>query len=201
MKAIFLLSLALMGIFPLIVAQASDTPLPFRQIPEAPEAYTAGSVTARMVDALGFRYYWATEGLSEKDLAFRPSEEARSTRETLEHIFGLSQSIANATQQKANVRGEGTDPKEMSFAQLRANTLQNAKIASDILRTSEDKQLNDYQVVFQNGENRYEFPFWNLINGQISDAINHVGQIVSFRRSSGNPIDKRVNVFRGTVRE
>lgn len=199
MKVIFLFSLLLMGIFPLLMAQ--DSPLPFRQIPEAPESYSAASVAARMVEGLGFRYYWSTEGLKEEDLAFSPSEDARSTRETLAHIFGLSRSIANATQQKANVRGEGADPKTMSLAELRANTLKNLKTASDILRICEDEQLNDFQVVFQNGENRYEYPFWNLINGQISDAIYHVGQIVSFRRSSGNPMDKRVNVFRGIIRE
>ena len=42
-----------------------------------------------MVDGLGFRYFWATEGLTEKDLAYRPSEGARTTMETLEHISGL----------------------------------------------------------------------------------------------------------------
>ena len=32
----------------------------YYQIPEYPEKYTSENVTARMVDGLGFRYYWAT---------------------------------------------------------------------------------------------------------------------------------------------
>ena len=41
------------------------------------------------------------------------------------------------------------------------------------------------------------FPFWNQINGPISDAIWHSGQVVMNRRASGNPLRKGVNVFLG----
>ena len=33
------------------------------------------------------------------------------------------------------------------------------------------------------------------------DAIYHTGQIVSFRRTTGNPIDSSVNVFMGSYRQ
>jgi len=33
-----------------------------------------------------------------------------------------------------------------------------------------------------------EFPIWNLINGPLSDALTHVGQIASWRRINDNPI-------------
>jgi len=36
-----------------------------------------------------------------------------------------------------------------------------------------------------------------LLNGPIADALTHVGQVISFRRTSGNPIPKGVNVFMG----
>lgn len=72
--------------------------LPFYSIPPAAEHYTAANSISRMIEGLGFRYYWATEG---------------------------------------------------------------------------------------------------LINGPITDAIYHTGQVVSFRRTSGNPIPKGVNVFLG----
>jgi len=45
-----------------------------------------------------------------------------------------------------------------------------------------------------------QFPFWNVINGPISDAIWHTGQVVSFRRTSGNPFPKGVNVLTGKKR-
>jgi len=42
-----------------------------------------------------------------------------------------------------------------------------------------------------------EYPLWWLINGPLSDALTHVGQIASWRRINGNPI-LGANVFYGT---
>ena len=44
-------------------------------------------------------------------------------------------------------------------------------------------------------------PFWNQLNGPIEDAVWHSGQIVVFRRASGNPISKKISVSTGKVRE
>ena len=57
--------------------------------------------------------------------------------------------------------------------------------------------IDQVKVIFQRGEKTSTYPIWNLINGPITDAIYHCGQIVSFRRSSGNPIPPGVNVFLG----
>ena len=166
--------------------------LPYYEIPEYPETYTAGTVAARMIDGLGFRYYWATEGLRNEDLAYKPSEDARTTAETLDHIYGLSKIIVNSTLKKPNSRAE--EP-EMTFAEKRKKTLENIKTAADILRTSTD--VSEFKIVF--GLN--EYPFWNQINGPIEDAVWHCGQVVSFRRSSGNPFNSKANVFTGKVKE
>jgi hypothetical protein len=53
------------------------------------------------------------------------------------------------------------------------------------------------KVKFNSDGNRSSYPIWNLINGPLSDVLYHTGQIVSFRRTSGNPIAKGVNVFMG----
>jgi len=76
--------------------------LPYYQIPDYPETYTAGSVAARMVDGLGFRYYWATEGLRDLDLQYKPSEEGRTCAQTIDHIYGLSNVILNTTKKRIN---------------------------------------------------------------------------------------------------
>ena len=55
----------------MIESNAQDK-LPYDKIPDAPESYTAGSVVSRMIDGLGFRYYWATDGLRTEDLQYRP---------------------------------------------------------------------------------------------------------------------------------
>lgn len=177
--------------------QAQDKTLPYYEITEESEVYTAGTVAARVVDGLGFRYYWATEGLRDEDLAYRPSDMARTSAETIDHIYGLSKVIVNSTLKKPNIRGE--EEKEMTFAEKRKQTLINFKTAADILRASED--LTEYKLVFKNDNGTFEYPFWNNLNGPIGDALWHCGQVISFRRSSGNPYNSKAGVFRGKVRE
>ncbi|WP_241147976.1 hypothetical protein [Lacinutrix jangbogonensis] len=143
------------------------------------------------MDALGFRFYWASEDLTEKDLAYKPSDAVRTSLETIEHIYDLSLIVLNSTLKKSNAR----DKKEMSYSELRAQTLLNLKQAAEILRTSED--ISQFKIIF--GTN--EIPYWNNINGPISDAIWHCGQLTSFRRTKGNPINSKVNHFNGTVKK
>ncbi len=172
-------------------------PLPYEQIPNAPEQYTAENVAARMIDGLGFRYYWATEGLTERDLSFRPNDEARTSFETLEHLFGLSNTIKNAVLNQPNT-GDTKYPED--FTDLRAGTLTNLKTASDHLKKTDHPALEDCKIIFQRGDRTSEYPFWNLINGPIADALWHTGQIVSFRRSSGNPFSSKISLFSGRYR-
>ena len=174
--------------------------LPYYQIPESPKEFTAANVAARMVDGLGFRYYWATEGLREEDLSFRPNEEARTTNETLNHILGLSNIIVNSVLKEPNIRSEEEEP-VLSFEEKRRKTLENIKTTSDILRKSTKEDMEEFKIVFKNGDNVTEYPFWNQINGPIEDAIWHTGQVVSFRRSSGNPFNSKASVLRGRLRD
>lgn len=180
-------------------AAGPDTTLPYYQIPDYPERYTAESVAARLIDGLGFRYYWATEGLRPEDLAFKPNEEARTSGETIEHILGLSEVVANAVRQLPNKR-DGEDTAALSFEDMRRQTLENLKTASDMLKSG-NTRLEDCTLVFENGDRRSEYPFWNNLNGPIADALWHTGQVVSFRRSSGNPFNSKVSVFQGKKRD
>ena len=170
----------------MVMAQNEEN-LPYYEIPEAPESYTAGTVSARMVDGLGFRYYWATEGLTEKDLAQKASETGRTSKETIEHIYGLSKFIRNSVLEGNKVENKAV----LSFEDIRKQTLLNFKIVSDALRNSgEPFQLDETEV-----------PFWNIINGPIADALWHCGQVVMLRRASGNPFNSKVSVFSGKLRE
>lgn len=166
----------------------------FYQIPAYPEKYTAENVAARMVDGLGFRYYWATEGLRNEDLDWSPGDKTRSSLATLEHILGLTTALVNAVNKRPTVNTPNA-PK-LSFEQIRTKTLENLKEASIILKQA-DANLHDYKMIFQSPNRTSEYPFWNLINGPIADALWHVGQVVSFRRSSGNPFPEGVNVLQG----
>ncbi|MCR9251543.1 MAG: DinB family protein [bacterium] len=177
----------------------SNSDLPYSQIPEYPEKYSAGTVLSRMVDGLGFRYYWATDSLREEDLNWKPNEEARTTLETIGHIYGLTNVIVNATLKKPNVRPSVDE--NLSFEELRAKTLNNLKTASEILLKSSEEDIESFMLVFESPRGTSEYPFWNNINGPIADAIWHVGQVVSFRRSSGNPFNSKVSVFNGRLRD
>jgi hypothetical protein len=84
---------------------------------------------------------------------------------------------------------------------MRQLTLEKIKATSDILKNSDPDQLSDFKIVFQRGEATTEYPFWNQINGPIADALWHVGQVVTFRRSSGNPITSNVSFLNGKVRK
>ncbi|WGH75792.1 hypothetical protein P8625_01115 [Tenacibaculum tangerinum] len=177
-------------LFAVVTTNAQDK-LPYYEIPKEAKKFTQGSVISRMIDGVGFRYYWATEGLTEKDLAYKPSAEAKTAGETIDHILSLSEVIKNAALNQSNDKKEV----EMTFAQKRKATLENLKQASDILRESND--ISQFKIIF--GENK--FPLWNAINGPIADAIWHAGQLASFRRASGNPINSKINHFTGTVRQ
>ena len=194
-----LILICFLAFSPSITLIAQDSTLPYAEIPDAPKKYNACTVAARMVDGLGFRYYWATEGLRPEDLAFRPSEDSRSVEEILDHIYGLSLTIVNAPQSKPNVRPIDNQPQ--SFEEKRAATLDNFQKASQLLKAGGPNAMADYKVIFERDGNQSEFPFWNMINGPIADALWHAGQVMTLRRVSGNPINPKVSVFNGKLRE
>ena len=171
--------------------------IPYQQIPDYPDSYSNGNVAGRLVDGLGYRFYWATEGLKAEDLSYKPSDDGRTTLETVVHIFNMSHTLLNTTLSAPN---SGRPDSEISFMDLRRITLENFQKASSNLKSGTESDMADYKIIFARGENTSEFPFWNMINGPISDCIYHTGQVVSFRRSSGNPMDQNVNVFIGKTR-
>lgn len=170
----------------------SQTELPYKEIPSYPSKYTEGTVISRMIDGLGYRYYWATKNLRGKDLDFRPDTYARSIYETMEHIYGLSIMILNASENQVNQR---IDTSQMNLNDLRLATLENLKLASE--KVSLIDKLEDFNILYQNPLKRRKLPFWHVLNGPLADAIYHTGQIVSFRRTSGNPMNPNVNVLMG----
>ena len=57
--------------------------LPYEKYPALPEIYNVGNVLGTIIDNLGYRYYWLTEGLTDTVLEHRISEGRRNIRETL----------------------------------------------------------------------------------------------------------------------
>lgn len=187
-------------IFILIInLQAQTMELPYHQIPDYPQDYGPGNVAARMIDGLGFRYYWASEGLTQKDLDNKASEDGRTVFETLQHIYSMSEMIMNAPLAKPNVRTVDIDT--LTYTELREGTLKNLRAASLSMAGKTAADFENFKVIFQRGEQQTSYPYWNMINGMLSDCIYHAGQITMLRRASGNPINPKVSVFNGRLRE
>ncbi len=180
--------------FSLITSQLifAQSPLPYQSIPNHPDEYTPATTIARLIDGLGFRYYWATEGLTIEDLSFQPNGEARTSDETLTHILSL---CINASAIIRDEQRESLKLSDLSYEEKRRKTLESLEAASNYLKSNPDLDLESISI--QSGNK--SFPFWYLINGHLSDALWHVGQVVSFRRSSGNPINPKVSVFTGKL--
>ncbi len=168
---------------------------PFSSIPQAPKNFSASNSICRMIQGLGFRYHWATDGLRAEDLEYRPSDEAQSTLGTIQHIYSLSITILNAAKNKVSEGPRPIPPDRLD--ELRRATLDYLQESAELFLNFNEDELYELNIIFERGGKQSKFPIWNLINGPISDALYHTGQVVSFRRTSGNPISKGVNVFLG----
>lgn len=192
-KLNFFITILLFPIF--MISQEHTEELPFREISEYPDNYSAELVAARLIEGLGFRFYWATEGIRLEDLDYKPSEDSRTYGETVDHINNLV-SILNST-----VSNEPFKPQTQSnaFQDRRKTILNNLKMAVDKLKNG--GYLTEMKTIFQTSNGEREIPFWNQINGPISDAIWHCGQLVVLRRSSGNPLPEGPDFFNGKLRQ
>lgn len=197
MKIQTILALIFCSIFSTItLAQEND--LPFKDITVVPEKFTNETIFARMIHGLGFRFYWATEGLRGADLAFRFSKESRTTEETIDHIMGLSKMMLNAVQKLPNTKTE-EDPSSLPYEVKRKLTLNYLKAISDSLLVGNIK-VQDVKILSKTKDGGLkETPFWNILSGPLEDAVWHVGQVVAMRRASGNPFNAKVSVLQGKL--
>ena len=147
----------------------------FRSIRTYPERQDANGVVMRLIDGLGYRFYWATEGLTESDLAFSPGGECMTVAGLIGHIWGLANWV------HLNVLGSGGHRSEDPM-------VQRAQALEMLLAVRNHVEAVDEQALFATTVDGS--PFWHVINGPLSDAISHAGQIASFRRINGNAVPK-----------
>jgi len=162
--------------------------LPYREIPAPPATARATTVMARVVDGLGFRYRWATEGLREQDAEFRASPDSMTLRELLHHIARLAAWL------DAHAGGEPLGDIERDLPTLRRATLGRLVALRTRLVEMKDEELAALSITGK--PELGPLPFWNMLNGPLADALTHVGQVNSWRRLAGHP-SPRADVFRG----
>ena len=153
----------------------------YHRIPKPPEDVSGTTVLIRLLDGLGFRFRWATEGLREIDYSFRPGQDCMSIEELMRHIWGLVNWVC---QSMNTVRF----PKQDDIQDTRISILEMITTLREALYSMNDEELSNITIEGKQ--------FWHIINGPIAVALTHVGQINSFRRLAGNPTP-RANVFLG----
>ena len=149
----------------------------FRSVDHYPDRNDACGIVMRLIDGLGYRLYWATEELRDCDYAYSAGEGTKTIGELIKHIWELvnwihlnvcHQSTENSC--PGNVQGQRDNIFELLY-QIRNS-----------LSTMDQKDL--FQVAIEGK------PFWHIINGPLSDALSHTGQIASFRRLNGNIVQR-----------
>jgi hypothetical protein len=153
----------------------------YHQIPDYPDHVSGAAVLARMLDGLGFRFYWATQGLRPEDYAFRPAKDTMSIGELVAHIWELVNWVSGSALKKPYEK-----PKDGQAA--REETLRIIHDLRETMLAMSDEDLGKLRI--------RDKPFWNIVNGPFSDALTHTGQINSFRRLNLNPV-AGANVFLG----
>ena len=153
----------------------------YYRIPDYPDHVSGAAVLARMLDGLGFRFYWATEGLRPEDYGFRPAPDVMSIGELTMHVWDLVAWVSSSSLGK-----QYDKPKDGVAARDEA-----LKVIRDLRETFLKMSEGDLA-----GLRIRDLPFWHIVNGPFSDALTHTGQINSFRRMNGNPC-AGANVFRG----
>ena len=148
----------------------------FRAVRVYPQE-NANGIVIRLIDGLGYRFYWATEGLTEDDYAFSPGSGCQTIGELVGHVWGLVNWI------HLNVLGEG-------IASSRPEDLEGRReqIFQGLYGIRSRVEGIDQEALFAlqiDGR-----PFWHVINGPLSDALTHTGQISSFRRLNGNVVPR-----------
>lgn len=163
--------------------------VPYQHMPEPPSEFTAGGVMKRMTDAIAFRFRWATEGLADGDLNFKPCEGSMTMRELFEHMLLLIQMVHGALDPERTGLKEKLDDMES----YRIAVLRRLERLGDRIEDLSDAELGGCEVKLPSGK---AFPVWNLIHGPLADMLTHVGQINSWRRIAGKPAPK-ANLFLG----
>lgn len=158
----------------------------YTSLPAPPADITPCTLLNHVLDSLGFRFYWATEGLEDGDLGFQPSAGAMTLGRELAHIRRLLVWTNLAMQG----RNERVKEVEEDFETMRAGTFEALEALKSTIASIGPDGLCDVSA--------FGLPFWNLVNGPITDCLTHTGQINVYRRMLGKPA-RAINYFTGQV--
>ncbi|MFT6322196.1 MAG: hypothetical protein ACJAT4_003131 [Granulosicoccus sp.] len=161
----------------------------FQSLPPTPTNSNSGAILSRFIVAIGFRYQIATKGLTQNEIEFRPVEGSMNMLELLDHIYKVLTWAYKAFDKNAKLEIPSN-----TFDDYQERTLQVCESFRKRLEEMSDEEIEQTEVYLKRIDTT--FSFWYLINGPISDVLTHIGQINSWRRIAGNPVD-RISPFTG----
>ncbi len=143
-------------------SQKNIDKLPYRKMPKYSEDINYGFVMSRIIDELGYTYYWASEGLNKEDFVNEYGSK-NILYALLENIDQVSYIIASLT---LNDSISDNVYVEKSLNELRKKMLFNLINASNKLYLTEDSA---------------NLPLWGILSKPISDVKWYTDQIISYR--------------------
>lgn len=167
----------------------------FKDITAYPASYSGATAMLRLLDGIGFRYYWGTEGLTKSDMSLQHCDDGRTIYQTLDHVRYMATFTANVLAGKPTSFPE--QPSGLSFAEIRSETLDKLGQIRTHWAATTDQDLGVKKVTGTVNGDAFEAPIWHLFNGPLLDLGHHIGQIWMIRRLNGNPIDSNVEPFFG----
>lgn len=161
------------------------------EITSAPtNEFSATNVLARMVDSIILGHHLAAEGLTEKEVGFRPVEGSMNMEESLIRIHGMSLFTLRFLSQTQTLKKEVP-----SYTDFMEQSLDYYTTLSQYLKNASDQDLENSSQT--NPRTGFEFTAWHFIICPLADCLKHIGQIISWRRISGNPQLPIANFFEG----
>jgi hypothetical protein len=162
----------------------------FRSLPPGSGNVSGSAVLVRLVEGIGFRFTWATEGLREPDLSFRTTPETMCIAEQAGHVLELVSWVAASA--GAIPAGPQKPESPPPFPEVRQRVLEVLALLCARLAEMSDEEIGALHI----GSHAGPVPWPHIVNGPLADALTHIGQIAVLRRASGNPVPK-ANVFLG----
>ena len=160
----------------------------FNELPSPPIEFSVASVLVRFIDAIGFRFFLATKGLKDTEFDFRPVEGSMNMLELLDHMHKVLRWAYKACGGLSENAHPSIGPEYVtSFLDLCMDF-------KEVVSRMNDEQLQAITIYLKRTDSQYSL--WYLINGPLADVMTHIGQINSWRRMAGNPIDS-ISPFTG----
>ena len=172
-KAVIFMFFLFISLF--IQAQEGYKELPYYELPKYSKEIGSEGIMARMIDELGVKYYWATEGITDNDL-YDEFDTPNTSKYLLENLYQLSELMLSYTLKKEVLLINNIE--SLPLEEIRSKTLFKIKYCSDVVlnKTTPNEVLP-----------------WDILNKPLADFLWYCDQLIANRSQSENPYNPRVD--------